>query len=68
MQVCPDLRFMTPLQLAQALGARDPGWVETRMLPRLRAWCARLEEIPRFRRVARLSGLALPLRLLGGVS
>ena len=65
LRVCPDLRFTTPLQLAHALGARDPEWVETRMLIRLRAWCARLDEIPRFRRIAQLSGLALPLRLLG---
>jgi hypothetical protein len=68
LQACPDLRFMTPLQLAQALGGSDPEWVETRMLPRLRAWCARLDEIPRFRRIAQLSGLALPLRLLGGAA
>jgi hypothetical protein len=65
LQVCPDLRFATPLQLARAFAARDAAWLETRTLPRLRAWCARLDEIPRFRRVARLSGLALPLRLLG---
>jgi hypothetical protein len=68
LQACPDLRFMTPLQLAQALGARDPVRVETRMLPRLRAWRARLDEIPRFRRIAQLSGLALPLSLLGGAA
>lgn len=66
LQACPDVRFMTPLQLAHAFRTHDPEWVETRMLPHLRAWRARLDEIPRFRRIAQLSGLALPLRLLGG--
>jgi hypothetical protein len=65
---CPGLRFITPLELANALNARDADWVETRMLPRLRAWRARLDEIPRFRRLAQITGLALPLRLLGGMA
>lgn len=61
----PGLRFVSPLELARAMRARDPGWVEIRLKPRLRAWRARLDEVPRFRRVARLCGLALPLALLG---
>lgn len=64
LQACPELRFMAPLQLAQAIKARDPLWTETRFKPRLAAWLARLDEIPRFRRVARLTGLALPLAWL----
>lgn len=63
---CPDVRFVSPLELARALQARDPEWIETRLRPRLAAWRARLDEIPRFRRLSRLSGLALPLALLGG--
>lgn len=62
----PDLRFVTPLELARALRQRDPDWIETRLKLRLSAWRARLDEIPRFRRIAQLSGLALPLALLGG--
>ena len=65
---CPALRFTSPLELANALQARDADWVETRLRPRLRAWRARFDEIPRFRRIAQLSGLALPLRLLGGAA
>lgn len=61
----PGLRFVSPLELARAMRARDPGWVETRLKPRLSAWRARLDEVPRFRRVAQLCGLALPLALLG---
>jgi len=62
---CPELRFASPLELAQAMRARDPAWIETRIKPRLAAWRARLDEIPRFPRLARLSGLALPLAWLG---
>jgi hypothetical protein len=61
----PDLRFVTPLELARAMRQRDPAWIETRLKLRLSAWRARLDEIPRFRRIAQLSGLALPLALLG---
>jgi len=60
----PDLRFVTPLELAQAIRSGDAAVLETRFAVRLRAWLARLTEIPRFRRVARLTGLALPLSLL----
>ncbi|MHB1213717.1 MAG: hypothetical protein ACYCY9_01915 [Thiobacillus sp.] len=61
LDACPDLRFVSPLGLAHAIQARNPDWIETRMLPRLRAWRHRLDEVPRFRRVAQLTGLALPL-------
>jgi len=62
----PNLRFISPPELVRALQTRDPAWVETRLRPRLVAWRERLDEIPRFRRVAQLSGLVLPLTLLGG--
>jgi hypothetical protein len=62
---CPKLRFLTPLELGHAIERRDPAWIEHRMRRRLAAWYARLDEIPRFRRIARLSGLALPLAWLG---
>jgi hypothetical protein len=61
---CPDLRFLSPLELAYTMQDRDPAWIETRLKARLAAWCARLDEIPRFRRVARLSGLAWPMAWL----
>jgi len=62
---CPNLRFITPLELARAIQSRDPKWIETGLMPRLVAWRVRLDEIPRFRRIAQLTGLALPLALLG---
>ncbi len=65
LSACPDLRFITPIELAHAIRDHDPDWVETGLMPRLSAWRARLDEVPRFRRVAQLTGLALPLTLLG---
>lgn len=66
LEACPTLRFAAPAEIARAIRQRDPAWIETRLRPRLAAWRARLDEIPRFRRVSRLTGLALPLALLGG--
>lgn len=63
---CPTVRFAAPAEIACALRQRDPDWIETRWWPRLAAWTARLDEIPRFRRLARLTGLSLPLALIGG--
>lgn len=62
---CPNVRFLSPLELAHAIQARNPDWIETGLMPCLVAWRARLDEVPQFRRVARLTGLALPLALLG---
>lgn len=62
----PSLRFAASADIARALRSRDPAWLEHRLRPRLAAWAARLGEIPRFRRVATLTGLVLPLALIGG--
>ncbi|MEW5965708.1 MAG: hypothetical protein AB1720_01710 [Pseudomonadota bacterium] len=66
LEACPTLRFAAPGEIARAIRQRDPAWIETRLWPRLVAWRARLDAIPRFRRLSRLTGLALPLALLGG--
>ena len=60
----PDLRFVTPRELAGAIVEKDRSILETRFGVRLRAWLARLPEIPRFATATRLSGLAVPIRLL----
>lgn len=54
---CPDLRYLAPAELARAIRRRDPAWIEPRLPVRIAAWRARLAEIPRFARVARLVGL-----------
>jgi hypothetical protein len=60
----PDLRFAASIEIARAIRRGDATLVESRLLPRLRAWLARLHEIPRFRRVALFTGLLIPIRLL----
>jgi hypothetical protein len=59
-----DLRFVTPLEIAHAIRGRNADLIETCSRLRFRAWLQRLTEIPRFRRLARITGFALPLWLL----
>ena len=61
----PTLRFLAPEAIAHAIATHDPALIERRWLPRLVAWRARLHEIPLWTRIARLSGLAVPLKLIG---
>jgi hypothetical protein len=61
----PDLRFTTPLEIARTARRETTVLLETAFGARLRAWLARLPEIPRFHRIARVTGLDFPLRLLG---
>ena len=60
----PNLRFMTPSELANAIGQQNTTLQETALGARLSAWLARLDEIPRFHGTTRITGLAFPLRLL----
>jgi hypothetical protein len=64
----PNVHFLSTLELGHAIQRRDPAWIETRLKPHLAAWRARLDEIPHFRRVALMTGLALPLAWLGRTS
>ena len=57
----PNLRFSSTAELAQYMSVRHPDWVEERVTARLHAWLARIQEIPRFAKLARISGLAAPL-------
>jgi hypothetical protein len=61
---CPNLRFTTPLEIARCARRENSALLETAFGARLRAWLARLSEIPHFHRMTRLTGLAFPLRLL----
>jgi hypothetical protein len=60
----PELRFASSIEIARAIRRGDAALVDDRALPRIRAWLARLREIPRFRRAALFTGLLIPLRLL----
>ncbi|BBP02829.1 hypothetical protein TPL01_02610 [Sulfuriferula plumbiphila] len=60
----PALRFLPTQEIAAAMARRDAELIETGLHPRLRAWLARIHTVPRFAKLARLTGLALPLWLL----
>lgn len=52
----PDVRFLSAAELARAYQGGD--LLEPRLKPRLAAWRTRMEALPRFRKLARLSGLS----------
>jgi hypothetical protein len=61
----PNVRFMSTVELARHIAERAPELVETRIRQRIRFWLKRINEIPHFRKLALLSGLAITLKLLG---
>ncbi len=61
----PELRFMTSLELAEAIQARMPAFVETKLTSRVRIWLRRIKEIRGFAKLTKISGLALPLWMIG---
>lgn len=61
----PTLRFLATQEIAEAMARDDRELIETEIRPRLHAWLARIRTLPRFWKLARLSGLAAPLWLLG---
>ena len=56
----PDVLFMSTLELARGIRKVDPELIEQSMIRRLHVWIARLREIPRIRKVAWMTGAALP--------
>ncbi|MEW5943852.1 MAG: hypothetical protein AB1710_08375 [Pseudomonadota bacterium] len=60
----PDVRFMSTAELARHMGAGSPELMESRLAHRLEIWLARIREAPNFWRLAKLTGAALPFRLL----
>jgi hypothetical protein len=63
----PKMRFMTSLELAEAIRAKMPALVEAKLTPRIRIWLQRIEQIPRFAKLTKISGLAIPLWMIGKV-
>jgi hypothetical protein len=64
----PQLRFMSTETLAGALLARDPALVDLRFAARLRAFLLRASTQHRLRKLAWISGLALPAVVAFGVA
>ncbi len=60
----PTLRFLSTEQIAEAMTHMDSALIETRLRRRLRGWLVRTHTLPRFARLARLTGLALPLWIM----
>ncbi|MDP2025301.1 hypothetical protein [Sulfuriferula sp.] len=60
----PTLRFLSTEQIAEAMTHMDSALIETRLCGRLRGWLVRTHTLPRFARLARLTGLALLLWMM----
>lgn len=60
----PELRFLSPEALARRYRERPADWCARAWPVRLHVWLRRLATIPRLRKLAWLSGLALPAALL----
>lgn len=56
----PGLRFLTSAELGDRVAACEPELVHRHVVPRLAACIARLARIPRLRKFAWITGLALP--------
>lgn len=56
----PELRFLSTEELGKRIAARDTDLVETRVVRRIAAWLVRLAEVPRLRKLAWLTGFAVP--------
>lgn len=61
----PEIRFMTSLELADAMRTKIPALVETKLTPRIRIWLRRIEQIRGFAKLTKISGLAIPLWMIG---
>jgi hypothetical protein len=61
----PETRFMTSLELAEAMRTKIPALLEIKPIPKIRIWLRRIEKIRGFAKLSKISGLALPLWLIG---
>jgi hypothetical protein len=59
-----ELRFLSTQEIADAIAHHDESLIETDSHKRLCAWIARIRQLPRFWKLARFTGLAMPLWLL----
>ena len=59
-----ELRFLSTQDIADAIVDQDTSLIATTSRARIHAWLARISQISRFWKLARLTGLAVPLWLL----
>jgi hypothetical protein len=60
-----ELRFLSTQDIAEAISNQDISLIATVPRARIHAWLARISQLPRFWKLARLTGLIVPLWLLG---
>ncbi|HMM75049.1 MAG TPA: glycosyl hydrolase [Gammaproteobacteria bacterium] len=60
----PDVRFLSTAALAELVARHDETWLDCSLIKRLAVWARRVRELHDFGRWARMTGLALPLRVL----
>ncbi len=63
LKMSPTIRFMSTLELAEAIRTRAPGLIEQHLLLRARIWLRRITQIRGFGRLSRISGLTIPFWL-----
>lgn len=59
------LRFLSTQDIAEAIASQDTSLIITALRARVPAWLARISRVSRFWKLARLTGLVLPLWMLG---
>ena len=59
-----NLRFLTSLELADAMRNKTSSLIECSLTSRLRIWLRRIKQLRGFSKLSRISGFALPLWLL----
>ena len=61
----PDIRFMSSLELAEAIRTNMPALVEAKLRPRIRICLGRIKQVRGFAKLSRISGFAIPLWVIG---
>ncbi len=60
-----ELRFLSTLDIAEAIASQDMSLITTAPRTKIHAWLARISRMSRFWKLARITGLIVPLWLLG---
>ncbi|GAO34869.1 hypothetical protein SCT_0249 [Sulfuricella sp. T08] len=61
----PEIHFMTSLELAEAIRTKMPALLESKPIPQIRIWLRRIKQIRGFAKLSKISGLAVPLWIIG---
>jgi len=67
-RVFPNVRFMSTAELGEAMATRDSAMIESRLPARFAVWVQRIFSLPRFRKLAWVTGLAAVLHGAGALA